>query len=196
MRIDVNNDNKVSVSKVNEIDKNVTKSTGADKNEIFDAGVMTMKFSDVNKSSKAFGIPEQDISADDFQQYYFYGGKMYTEMAKVTAKMVLDSTQEIEAIEGGLDDAYVRPETIPHGTVCCVPKGQRISMKLGSPMYIQFTDSRGSYKTTNKVEYDNFYKGHPDMKGTPGIDMSSGSLGQGISAACGMALAAKLDNKD
>ena len=38
---------------------------------------------------------EQDISADDFQQYYFYGGKMYTEMAKVTAKMVLDSTQEI-----------------------------------------------------------------------------------------------------
>ena len=48
MRIDVNNDNKVSISKVNEIDKNVTKSTGADKNEIFDAGVMTMKFSDVN----------------------------------------------------------------------------------------------------------------------------------------------------
>ena len=39
-------------------------------------------------------------------------------------------------------------------------------------------------------------QGHPDMKGTPGIDMSSGSLGQGISAACGMALAAKMDNKD
>ena len=38
--------------------------------------------------------------------------------------------------------------------------------------------------------------GHPDMKGTPGIDMSSGSLGQGVSAACGMALAAKLDNKN
>ncbi len=39
-------------------------------------------------------------------------------------------------------------------------------------------------------------QGHPDMKGTPGIDMSSGSLGQGVSAACGMALAAKLDQKD
>ena len=39
-------------------------------------------------------------------------------------------------------------------------------------------------------------QGHPDMKGTPGIDMSTGSLGQGVSAACGMALAAKLDNKD
>ena len=39
-------------------------------------------------------------------------------------------------------------------------------------------------------------QGHPDMKGTPGIDMSSGSLGQGVSAACGMALAAKMDKKD
>ena len=39
-------------------------------------------------------------------------------------------------------------------------------------------------------------QGHPDMKGTPGIDMSTGSLGQGVSAACGMALAGKLDKKD
>ncbi len=38
-------------------------------------------------------------------------------------------------------------------------------------------------------------QGHPDMKGTPGIDMSSGSLGQGVSAACGMAAAGKLDGK-
>ncbi|MBE5834957.1 MAG: transketolase [Butyrivibrio sp.] len=39
-------------------------------------------------------------------------------------------------------------------------------------------------------------QGHPSMQYLPGIDMSSGSLGQGISAACGMALSAKLDNKD
>lgn len=39
-------------------------------------------------------------------------------------------------------------------------------------------------------------QGHPDMKGTPGIDMSSGSLGQGVSAACGMAAAGKLDGRD
>ena len=39
-------------------------------------------------------------------------------------------------------------------------------------------------------------QGHPDMKGTPGVDMSSGSLGQGISAAVGMALAGKMDGKD
>jgi transketolase len=39
-------------------------------------------------------------------------------------------------------------------------------------------------------------QGHPDMKGTPGVDMSTGSLGQGVSTACGMALAAKMDRKD
>jgi transketolase len=39
-------------------------------------------------------------------------------------------------------------------------------------------------------------QGHPDMKTTPGLDMTTGSLGQGLSAANGMALAGKLDNKD
>ena len=39
-------------------------------------------------------------------------------------------------------------------------------------------------------------QGHPSMNYLPGIDMSSGSLGQGISAACGMALSAKIDHKD
>ena len=42
---------------------------------------------------------------------------------------------------------------------------------------------------------DSFLQGHPDMKGTPGVDMSTGSLGLGISTACGMALAAKIDGK-
>ncbi len=41
-----------------------------------------------------------------------------------------------------------------------------------------------------------YLQGHPCMTSTPGIDMSSGSLGQGISAAVGMALSAKLRNKD
>jgi transketolase len=39
-------------------------------------------------------------------------------------------------------------------------------------------------------------QGHPDMKGTPGVDMSTGSLGQGLSAACGMAKSAKISNDD
>ena len=41
-----------------------------------------------------------------------------------------------------------------------------------------------------------YLQGHPCMQETPGVDMSSGSLGQGISAAVGMALAAKMDNMD
>ena len=43
---------------------------------------------------------------------------------------------------------------------------------------------------------DSILQGHPDMKGVPGVDMSTGSLGQGISAANGMALSAKLDGKN
>ncbi|NLO96665.1 MAG: transketolase [Peptococcaceae bacterium] len=41
-----------------------------------------------------------------------------------------------------------------------------------------------------------FLQGHPDMNKVPGVDMSTGSLGHGISVAAGMALAAKIDNKD
>ena len=45
-------------------------------------------------------------------------------------------------------------------------------------------------KTTSRLQ------GHPDMKGTPGVDMTTGSLGLGFSAACGMALSGKVYNKD
>ena len=41
-----------------------------------------------------------------------------------------------------------------------------------------------------------YLQGHPDMKHIPGVDMSSGSLGQGVSVAVGMALSAKMDNKN
>ena len=47
-------------------------------------------------------------------------------------------------------------------------------------------------KTLRKI--DSYLQGHPDMKGTPGVDMSSGSLGLGISSAAGMALSAKISN--
>lgn len=49
-------------------------------------------------------------------------------------------------------------------------------------------------KTLRKI--DSRLQGHPDMKKTPGVEMSTGSLGQGLSAATGMALAGKLDKKD
>ena len=44
-------------------------------------------------------------------------------------------------------------------------------------------------------QVDSFLQGHPDMKGTPGVDMTTGSLGLGFSAACGMALSAKIRGK-
>ncbi|SHE75203.1 transketolase subunit A [Thermoanaerobacter uzonensis DSM 18761] len=49
-------------------------------------------------------------------------------------------------------------------------------------------------KTLRKL--GSILQGHPDMKSTPGLDMTTGSLGQGLSAANGMALAGKLDKKD
>ena len=49
---------------------------------------------------------------------------------------------------------------------------------------------------TTLRKIDSRLQGHPDMKLTPGVDMSAGSLGLGISAAAGMALAAKIDKKD
>ncbi len=59
--------------------------------------------------------------------------------------------------------------------------------------------NRGYFSTDMLKTFRNkssILQGHPDMKHIPGVDMSSGSLGQGISAACGMALSAKLDNKN
>ncbi|MBR3875683.1 MAG: transketolase [Clostridia bacterium] len=50
---------------------------------------------------------------------------------------------------------------------------------------------REDLKTLRKTS--SYLQGHPDMKSVPGVDMSTGSLGQGISAACGMALSSKLD---
>lgn len=49
-------------------------------------------------------------------------------------------------------------------------------------------------KTFRKI--DSYLQGHPDIKEVPGVDMTSGSLGQGLSVANGMALAGRLDNKN
>lgn len=58
---------------------------------------------------------------------------------------------------------------------------------------------RGFFPTEELLtlrKFDSRLQGHPDMKGIPGVDMTTGSLGLGISAACGMALAGKIKNKD
>lgn len=58
---------------------------------------------------------------------------------------------------------------------------------------------KGFFPTEDLTGFRNinsYLQGHPSMKDVPGVDMSTGSLGQGISAAVGMALAGKLDKKD
>ena len=68
-----------------------------------------------------------------------------------------------------------------------------------APVLYGMLAERGYFPTEHCATFrqaDSNLQGHPDMKGVPGVDMSTGSLGQGISAANGMALSAKLDNKD
>ena len=68
-----------------------------------------------------------------------------------------------------------------------------------APGYYAALALRGFFpiKDMVKLRHVGFYlQGHPDMKSVPGVDMSSGSLGQGISAAVGMAISAKISNED
>ncbi|MFA6309060.1 MAG: transketolase [Clostridia bacterium] len=58
---------------------------------------------------------------------------------------------------------------------------------------------RGYFPTEDLVGFrsaESYLEGHPNMRAVPGVDMSTGSLGQGISAAVGMAIAGRIDKKD
>lgn len=68
-----------------------------------------------------------------------------------------------------------------------------------APGYYSSLAHRGFFSVeelTKLRKVGSFLQGHPDMKHIPGVDMSSGSLGQGLSTAVGMALSAKLSNKE
>ena len=68
-----------------------------------------------------------------------------------------------------------------------------------SPALYSCLANRGFFpveELKNFRSLDSFLQGHPDMKKIPGVDMTTGSLGQGLSAANGMAIAGKLDKKD
>lgn len=68
-----------------------------------------------------------------------------------------------------------------------------------SPALYSVLAHRGFFPTVDLKtfrKYGSYLQGHPDMKGVPGVDMSTGSLGLGISAACGMALSAKYNKKN
>ncbi len=71
-----------------------------------------------------------------------------------------------------------------------------LSKGHAAPVLYSVLANRGFFPTEDLStlrKLGSYLQGHPDMKGTPGVDMSTGSLGLGISAACGMALAGKLD---
>ena len=68
-----------------------------------------------------------------------------------------------------------------------------------APGYYATLANRGFFPVedlTTLRHVGSYLQGHPDMKHIPGVDMSSGSLGQGISAAVGMAIAGKMDDAD
>lgn len=74
-----------------------------------------------------------------------------------------------------------------------------LSKGHAAPGYYATLANRGFFPVEDlkNLRYIGAYlQGHPDMKHTPGVDMSSGSLGQGISVAVGMAISAKLNNED
>lgn len=74
-----------------------------------------------------------------------------------------------------------------------------LSKGHGAPALYAALSLKGFFPTEDMKtlrKSDSYLQGHPNMNKIPGVDMSTGSLGQGISAAAGMALAAKLDGKD
>ncbi|MDD2482217.1 MAG: transketolase [Lutispora sp.] len=73
-----------------------------------------------------------------------------------------------------------------------------LSKGHGAPVLYSTLAEKGYFPKEELMKLrktNSMLQGHPDMKGTAGVDMSTGSLGQGLSASNGMALAAKLDKK-
>ena len=75
----------------------------------------------------------------------------------------------------------------------CVQSKGHTSPAVYSTLSLRGYFPREDLKTFRQAT--SYLQGHPDMKHIPGVDMSTGSLGQGVSAACGMALAARLQGK-
>lgn len=83
----------------------------------------------------------------------------------------------------------------------CMECRDRFVLSKGhtAPVLYSTLAHRGYFPVEDLVtlrKIDSYLQGHPDMNKIPGVDMSAGSLGLGISAACGMALAGKIDGKD
>ena len=84
-----------------------------------------------------------------------------------------------------IDEVYSAASGHPGGSLSCTD--------ILTALY--FSEMRVESKQPAWEDRDRF-EGHPSMRYVPGVDMSTGSLGQGISAAVGMAMAGKMDKKD
>ena len=74
-----------------------------------------------------------------------------------------------------------------------------LSKGHATPVYYAVLAERGYFPKADLAGFrqiDSYLQGHPDKKHTPGVDMSTGSLGQGLSVAVGMALAGKMRKQD
>ena len=81
------------------------------------------------------------------------------------------------------------------------PDRDRFVMSKGhcTPALYSTLAERGFFPNEDLLTFrksDRYLEGHPSMNMVPGVDMSTGSLAQGVSAAVGMALAGKIDKKD
>ena len=134
-----------------------------------------------------------------------------TRLQKIAAQIRMDIIEEVHAANSGhpggslsitdiltylyFEEMNVSPEN---------PKWEdrdRLVLSKGhtAPALYAALAERGFFAKEELLKLrqaDSFLQGHPDMKGTPGVDMTTGSLGLGFSAACGMALSAKISGKN
>ena len=133
------------------------------------------------------------------------------ELSKIAARIRLDVIEEIYAAGSGhpggslsiaeiLTVLYFQAMSIDPGQPDKADRDRLVLSKgHAAPALYAALAERGYFdrrelKTLRQLE--SRLQGHPDMKHIPGVDMSTGSLGQGLSAACGMALYAKVHQKD
>lgn len=133
------------------------------------------------------------------------------ELSRIAAQIRLDVIEEIYAAGSGhpggslsiaeiLAVLYFREMSIDPETPMAEDRDRFVLSKghAAPALYAALAErgyfDRAELRTLRQI--DSRLQGHPDMKRVPGVDMSTGSLGQGLSAACGMALYAKLSRKN
>lgn len=135
----------------------------------------------------------------------------FEDLKKIASKIRIDIIEMLESAQSGhpggslsaaeiLTSLYFKEMNIDPKNPNWEDRDRFILSKgHGAPVLYATLGERGYFpiEEIKKLRHiDSMLQGHPDMKGTPGVEMTTGSLGQGLSAANGMALAGKLDNKD